>query len=463
VRYEIVAYRAERVFDEDLRADANLFASRLVLRGDDFSIVTEGLSNADALTLDELWGHFVITDMSGCILREDLHSPYMQRLSYLHDLDSVLLQRSGFGRALASDGTEYRFVSMTMPADVPEKQYVLHIGRSRDPLREVLQESLYLYLFDVPIILILSAGVGWILAGRALRPFEEVAQTAAQITSEKLNTRIVTQHREEEVQRLVQSFNAMVGRLHDSFQQMRQFNADAAHELRTPLAILQGENEVLLRSPALSEDVRSVVASNLEELERLTHIVNDMLTLAEAEAGNQILARKAIRLRPLVEDLVEQMTMLGADRNIEIRIGKLADVIVEGDELWVRRALLNILDNAIKYSKDGDRIQVSSEVKDCSVHIEVRDHGIGIAPEDLPHIFDRLYRADPARSRSSGRGTGLGLALVKWVVEAHQGKVLVTSQLDQGSKFVMVFPLAGLEADAGTHSEPAKSAADRAH
>lgn len=440
VRYKTVSYRSIRSFDEDLQGDAVFASSRIHLGSDGFTWSLEGLTPGDVLTLEELKPFIVVTDAAGNVLRKDLHSYYMQSLLSHGSLGGVLKQRSGFGRAVAADGAVYRFASLPLILTAPSRQATLHLGRSMDSLAGVLNEYLYIYLFSVPLILAISVPLGWYLASRALKPFEEVARTAEQITSENLSTQIVTERKEEEVQRLVQAFNSMVRRLNDSFQQMRKFNADAAHELRTPLSILQGENEVALRSPNLPEEIRSVLASNLEELQRLTRIINDMLTLAEADAGSHLLARKPTNLKPMLEDLVEQMRVLASDRNIQIDFENARDVTVEADPLWLRRALLNLLDNAIKYSKDGGRVEVWSWVRDGKASIGIHDYGIGIAPEDQPHIFDRLYRADPARSRTSG-GVGLGLALVKWIVEVHRGEVHVNSAVDRGTTFEIRLPM----------------------
>jgi len=440
VRYKTVSYRSIRSFDEDLQGDAAFVTSRFHLGSDGFTWSIEGLTPGDVFTLEELKPYVVVTDAVGNVLRKDLHSNYMQSLLSHGGLGAVLKQGSGFGRAVAADGTVYRFVSLPLPPAGSSGRSTLHLGRSMDSLTGVLNEYFYIYLFSVPLILAISVPLGWYLAGRALKPFEEVARTVEQITSENLNTQIITERREEEIQKLVQAFNSMVRRLNDSFQQMRKFNADAAHELRTPLSILQGENEVALRSPNLPEEIHSVLASNLEELQRLTRIINDMLTLAEADAGSHVLARKPTNLKPMLEDLVEQMRVLASDRNIQIDFMDARDVIVEADPLWFRRALLNLLDNAIKYSKDGGRVEVWSWVRDGKASMGIHDDGIGIAPEDQPHIFDRLYRTDPARSRTSG-GAGLGLALVKWIVEAHRGEIHVNSAVDRGTTFEIILPM----------------------
>jgi signal transduction histidine kinase len=179
----------------------------------------------------------------------------------------------------------------------------------------------------------------------------------------------------------------------------------------------------------------------MEELDRLEELVSQMLTLSEAESGMQVLAKKPLNLKPIIEDLVEQIRPLAAVRSIRIEAEQLSDADITGDELWVRRAVVNVLDNAIKYSKDDGTVEVRCRVEDGAVRVGIADHGIGISPGDLPHVFDRLYRADPARSRASG-GLGLGLSLVKWVVEAHDGKVWLSSDPDSGTLCEMEFPLA---------------------
>lgn len=166
-----------------------------------------------------------------------------------------------------------------------------------------------------------------------------------------------------------------------------------------------------------------------------------MLTLAEADAGTQVIAQKEVRLGPLALDLVEQMRILAADRDIEIAAEHIDDAVILGDELWIRRALLNLIDNAIKYSRTGGKVELWVQAATKSARIGVRDEGIGIPANDLPRIFDRLYRSDPARSRSTG-GSGLGLAFVKWIVEAHHGHILVESQPERGTLFMIEIPLA---------------------
>ena len=318
VRYHLASYSSHQRFDAALIRDAQIFVSRFQPDPAGIVLAAEGLSTANALAVHELEHYFVVTDLSGRVLHEDLHNRFIRHIFHRGELDGILRQRSGLGKATAIDGSRYRFLSLPMPPGILPQPAIVHIGRSMELQERVMHEYLLFYIYSVPLILAISVALGWFFAGRALKPFEEITETAEKINYENLNTKIVTAHREEEIQRLVQSFNAMVKRLDNSFRQMRKFNADAAHELRTPIAILQGETEVALRSQNLPEELRSVLASNLEELDRLTRIVNDLLTLSEAEAGKQVPEKVPTDIRELLGDLVDQMRLLASDRNLRI-------------------------------------------------------------------------------------------------------------------------------------------------
>ena len=439
IRYQIISYRSQQQFDDALLGDARSFVSRFRYERGSFSLTMDGLSTRNALAMQELEHYFIVTDLRGNVFREDLHNNSVRTMLHRGALNQILRQLSGFGQAVAQDGSAYRFVSLPMRSGVFPGDAIIHIGRSMEQRKGVLREYLVFYIYSVPMILAISVAAGWFLAARALKPFEEITRTAEKINYENLNTQIYTERKEKEIQRLVQSFNAMVKRLDMSFRQMRKFNADAAHELRTPLAILQTETEVALQSPNLPDEIGAVLASNLEEIDRLGRIVSDLLTLAEAEAGRQVLVKESIDLKALLEDLVDQLRVLASESGVLIRLNCERELRINADKLWIRRAVVNLLENAIKYSSDGGTIEVSAGIGNSAVQLAIRDHGIGILPHDLPHIFDRLYRADPARSRDSG-GVGLGLAIVKWIVEAHNGTIRVESEAERGALFEISFP-----------------------
>ncbi len=349
VRYATVAYFSKESFDKDLLEDAQLFASHLKPASAGSAWISSEITERESLRLESLQTYFVLTDMTGMILKPEPLSEHMQEMVRRGALKQILSQHSGYGSAETGEGIPLRFVSLALPSPGNDASIVLHLGRSKEALSLVLHEYFVIYMSSVPLVLIASVVVGWFLAGRALKPFEEVTKIARQITTENLNMQISIGHKEAEIQNLVTAFNAMVSRLNQSFKRIHTFNANVAHELRTPLAILQGENEVALCSKGLPEETRAILASNLEELERLNRIVNDLLILAEADAGTQILVLKAIRLKPLVEDLVEQMRLLAQDRKVRLELQSFPEVLIEADELWLRRALLNLIDNAIKY------------------------------------------------------------------------------------------------------------------
>ncbi len=436
----MVTYRSNQSFDEDLVSDAHLFISRIQLTKNGFSWSLKGLDPYQSETMRQLEPFAVVTDFNGKVIYENAYNPRIQHMIQRGGLDDILWRRSGFGLATTEHGAVYRFISLEMPSGVDSTPAIMHVGRSTEGLQWVLNRYVVFYIYSIPFMLMISVAVGWFLSNRALRPFRDITKAAQQISSENLNTQIVTKYKEEEIQTLVRSFNAMVERLNRSFQQMRIFNADAAHELRTPLSILRGETELLLRSTNLTkEEIQSALKSNLEELDRLTRIINDMLMLSEAEAGEQVLAKEPVNLRALIENIVEQTKTLAASRNIQIELMGLSDVRIEGDKSLIQRAIFNVMDNAIKYSKDHGKVQVSEAIQNGIVRLEIRDFGIGITAADLPYIFDRLFRADRARSRNSG-GSGLGLSMVKWIIEAHQGTIRVTSNPDQGTKCEIVLP-----------------------
>ncbi len=317
---------------------------------------------------------------------------------------------------------------------------ILRVGISLYPTDKMLQRLLLALVIASPIAIIVSLLGGWFLAGRALKPVNVITRAAQRIADGDFAQRITTPRSTDEIGRLASVFNEMIARLEISFRQIRQFSADASHELRTPLTITKGETELALRRPRQAEDYRQVLESNLEEIDRMSRIVDELLFLSRADLGEIKMTMTSIQLDDIVREVQLQATVLGQDRQVETVLGPLSSIVVVGDELRLRELLLNLVDNAIKYSHSGAHIELSLVQVGTQAELKVRDHGIGISLQEQQRIFDRFYRTDMARVHAS-KGTGLGLAICKWIVEVHQGSIQVESSPDNGTCFTVLLPL----------------------
>jgi two-component system, OmpR family, sensor kinase len=342
---------------------------------------------------------------------------------------------------------------------------VLQVGMSLEGLLRERQNFLWALATLTPLALLLAGGGGWLLAHRALRPVDRMTQAARRIEAERLAERLEGAEVDDELGRLARTLNEMLARLEAGFAQVRRFSADASHELRTPLTILKGEMEVALRSARDPAEYQRVLTSALEEVERMAHLVDDLLMLSRADAGALRWDREPVELDRLVEEVAKQGEVLGRAREVQVAIQSLEPLIARGDEQRLRQLLLNLVDNAVKYTPRAGRVTLSlrragaeagtplppsSEANPNrpiadrppieSAEIAVSDTGVGIPPEALPRIFERFYRVDGARSREAG-GAGLGLCIVKTIAEAHDGRIEVQSTPGVGSTFTVVLPL----------------------
>ena len=319
--------------------------------------------------------------------------------------------------------------------------YIVQVGTSMESVGETLQRFLVLLVVAIPIALAVSLAGGWFLAGRALRPVDKITLAAQRIAAGDLSQRLSIPAAHDEIGRLAATFNNMIGRLDTSFRQIRQFTSDASHELRTPLTVMKGETDLVLRRPRLLDDYKSVLESNLEEIDRMTRIVDELLFLSRADMGEVRVESLPVAMESLVEDIHRQAKLLAQDRNIEVLLGTVMPVVVQGDDLRLRELLLNLVENAMKYSYPGGKVEIALLNDGREARLSVTDHGIGIAPADHKKIFQRFFRTDVARGHTK-KGTGLGLAICSWIAELHKGRVGVKSDLGQGSTFTVVLPLA---------------------
>lgn len=312
--------------------------------------------------------------------------------------------------------------------------------------RDQALSNLRLVLMAGGALLILAAFVmGWVLAGMALAPIHRITHTAQAIGAERdFNRRVTHPGPNDEIGQLATTFNAMLTELESAYRQLQQalqtqrrFVADASHELRTPLTTLRGNLELLRRQPPISaHDQANVTTDSIEETDRLIRLVNDLLSLARADAGRK-LRTESVALRPLLDDVWRQAKQLAPDRVIECAAA--LDVSIRGDHDALRQCLLVLLDNAITHTAPNAQIFLSVTQDDKRAAIHVRDTGAGIPPEQLSHIFERFYRGDASRT---GKGAGLGLSIATELVEAQGGTLTVQSQVGQGSVFTLTLPRA---------------------
>ena len=295
---------------------------------------------------------------------------------------------------------------------------------------------------SIPASLILFSCGGWFLAGRALKPVDLITRTAQQISAENLSQRLEVVNPNDEIGRLATTFNTTLARLEDSFIRTRQFSVDVSHELRTPLTILRGETEVGLKWTREPEEFRQILQSNLEEINRMSGIIEYMLDLSRAEAGVLSLDLQELDLKDLLAEQVQSVRLLAREKHVNLVFEGNRSAFVKADEMRLRQVFRNLLDNAVQYTSAGGEVRLGVDVAGSRVKVSVLDTGIGIPAESLPKIFDRFYRVDKARNRAHG-GSGLGLSLAKTFVEAHGGTIEVTSEPGKGSMFTVYLPLTG--------------------
>ncbi len=316
---------------------------------------------------------------------------------------------------------------------------ILRVGMSLQPEKEMLARLVFVLLIGSPLAVVVSVLGGWFLAGRALRPVDDITLTAQRIAGGDLTQRIETTSKDE-IGRLASTFNNMIGRLEASIRQIRQFSADASHELRTPLTITKGETELALRKPRSPEVYREALESNLEEIDRMSRIVEELMFLSRADLGEVHVASDPVQLDTLVQEIQMQAMVLGKEQQIATTLGPVEPLRVSGDEWRLRELILNVVDNAVKYSLPRGTVELGLTQDRGMARVTVRDHGIGMTPEEQRLVFDRFYRTDAARAHAQ-KGTGLGLSICKWIAEAHHGTIEVTSTFGQGSCFTISLPL----------------------
>jgi len=313
---------------------------------------------------------------------------------------------------------------------------------STAPAEFATSEQFGVFLLIAPFVLLLSVVMAFMITGGALAPVDEIIREVSALTDGRsLHRRLPQSEGDDELARLSSTLNAMIARLEQSFSGLRRFTADASHELKTPLTVLRADIERAMSAGPRSTEGLVALEEALQQTARMADLVESLLMLARADEGRFDLHREPVDLVPLVRDAAETAQILGEAAGLRVGVTALEAATVMGDAVRLRQLLLNLVTNAVKYTGKGGRVELALVRRPDSVEFVVSDTGIGIAGADLPYVFDRFWRADRARSRSSERGgVGLGLSISQWIAHAHGGSITVSSRLGRGSTFTVTLP-----------------------
>jgi heavy metal sensor kinase len=391
---------------------------------------------------DEIWNqifrHTLQSPKKTYIQFTDRRGSIIYRSYNLSSDSLVFTDTVGVGATILTTGwLNGEPVRMALARD---QDYTYLVGYPLSEVRDLLQSLYGIFLILAPIAIGVSAFGGLALANKSLSPVNEIVNRTQRITAENLDQTLPVSPADDEIGRLTHTINEMIQRLHDSFAQIRQFSGDASHELRTPLTIVRGEIELALRSPKSSEQYRRVLASTLEEVLRLTTIIDNLLTLSKADQGLYEAQFSEVNLKELAEELFEDSEVLAAEKKIVVTLHAPLPITIVGDKTRLRQLFLNLIDNAVKYTPEAGRVAMTVVREGDSAVFRIADSGLGIPPAEIGRIFDRFYRVDKARSREMG-GSGLGLAIAKWIAELHRGTITVTSEVQKGSIFTVRLPM----------------------
>jgi heavy metal sensor kinase len=347
-----------------------------------------------------------------------------------------------FQRRTLPDGTV--MLIMVVSRTMPGAALLVEEGESAEPIQATLHAWLAVLVGGLAVLICGAVLGGALVVRRALKPVDHIIRSAERISSHNLSERLPVPRTGDEIERLSSSINSMIRRLDEGFQQTQRFFADASHELRTPLTIIQGELEAVTRNSELKPGVRETAGSALEEVERLKNIVDGLFALSRIDAGEAQENFEPVDLAELAATTADQMCLLAEDKRISITCRCDSQVHVQGDRAKLKQVMVNLLDNAIKYTPAGGRVQVSVAQHNGRAVLEVADNGIGIPAEALPRLGERFFRVDKARSRELG-GAGLGLSIVKSICTAHNGRIHAQSGEGAGTRFIVELPLAGAQ------------------
>lgn len=404
---------------------------------------------------------------------EDFIVGRIRRVSMIADAAGNLLEVSGAYRELGIDTLDHikQVLNLNQPVllvrrdshgvrylirqgtvlDEHHRKYFLAIGRSLELTDRASAAFTWKYFAVLPLLIVVAGALGWLLAGRALKPVNTLADTAHKITGSNLSVRIPLRNAGDELDALIEAFNRMVERLNLSFEQIRRFSTDVSHELRTPLTAIRGQLEVALFTAKTPEQYQDAMVNALQDVEQLSNIVRALLLLSQAESGQLVLQMTSIDLADVAREIVDQYQIPAEAAGVVLSSSFEPHCEVRADKTQMERLVSNLLSNAVKYTGEGGKVHITlrcvqepageAQADTAFAVLMVEDTGIGIPAGKLPHIFDRFYRVRPSHTNPV-QGLGLGLSFVSWIVNAHGGRIEVDSQEGQGSRFTVFLPLA---------------------
>jgi heavy metal sensor kinase len=437
----VLAAVSYRVLAQQLDSDATATLTEMTnglhgyLRFDEGkpSIVYDNTDPNEAEFVQRATRFYQIYDATtGALLTQ---SDALEPLGVLFTPQEVKRLRDQSFHDVQTDYGRIRLTNSVVTGDSPTDLFLLQVGVSLAPSDAALRRFRRLLLWGMPAGLLIAVIAGRAMAGLALAPLARLAAAARTIDAANLQQRLPVRGTGDELDKVAQSFNDTLARVEDVVGEMRQFSTAIAHELRTPIAALRGEIELAARKAGATDEQREVLASQLEELDKLKRLIDQLLTLARAESGQIRLAHERVELAPLVSSIVEQLEPVANAQGLQLVETITAQPAIEGDASWIERLLLNLLDNAFKFTPPGGAVTVNLSERDGQAVLEVSDTGVGMTPDVVPHVFERFYRGDPARS--GGFGVGLGLSLVKWIVDRHNGTVTAAGTPGLGARFTI--------------------------
>jgi heavy metal sensor kinase len=447
--YRYVENALENSVDTSLQIQAQQIAEEMVAGHDTITIhdatgALFGLSTnqrVKALPTTQHGAFVRLLDAQGRLLRETFACRNLRVPTW--SITQPLQGSPWKGTITTTDGQEVQFYSQALTVQ-GKVIALIQVGQSLAALHSLLHQLVGLLLIVGMLALFVCAASSFVLTRRAFTPVQQLIRTARRIKGGDLHQRVPLPLAHDEIRSLAVTFNEMLDSLDQTVTHQRRFVADASHELRTPVTVIRNKTSIALLKPQKRQEYIAVLQEINAETERLGHLISDLLALARGDEGHAPFEQEPVRLDLIAEATAVSMQSLAEERNVHLTVHAAQPVTLIGDEARLIQVVMNLLENALLYTNPGGQVSLAVETTPNKVQLVVRDTGIGIAPEHLPHLFERFYRADSSRTRTEGSGTGLGLSIVEWIVRMHGGSIHVESQVSQGSCFRVILPLTPL-------------------